>query len=103
MGEITKVAEAIHSPTSCIRCQSHVGPFADIDVELHFEGQIYLCKLCIDGAIRAMGGCTAEERAELEVKLSDAGDKLEAMRAKVLEAKREVISDLLAFQKELVA
>ena len=96
--EIRQVATA----SRCIRCQSHNGPFVDFDVEL-FEGPVTICKLCVDGAIRAMGGCTAEEKAELEVKLADARDEIERQRMKFRDAKREVISDLLAFQKEIVA
>jgi hypothetical protein len=95
--EIRQVAIATVSPTCCVRCQSHVGPFADIDVE-HFDvGQLYLCKLCIDGAIRAMGGCTREERADLETRLADCFDRIDALRGDVAEAKRAAVSDFADF------
>jgi len=98
--EIRQVAIPTSSPTCCIRCQSHVGPFADLDVEL-FDGNLYLCKLCADGVTRAMDGCSAEERAGYETRLADAADEIERLRGDVTDAKRTVISELLEFQKKL--
>jgi hypothetical protein len=95
--EIRQVATATVSPTCCVRCQSQVGPFADIDVE-HFDvGQLYLCKLCADGVTRAMGGCSAEEKATIETQLADKDDRVEELVGLLAEAKRAAVSEFAEF------
>jgi hypothetical protein len=98
--EIRQVAVATVSPTACVRCHSQTGPFADIDV-VHFDlEQIYICKLCSDGITRAMGGCTAEEKAGLETQLRDKDDRVEELIGHLAEAKRAAVSEFAEFLRE---
>lgn len=43
MSEFRRVQHAERSPTKCLACGDHLGPFVDLEIDLPVYGWVYLC------------------------------------------------------------
>lgn len=73
MSEFKKVQFAELSPTKCVTCGDHIGPFVDLEVELPVYGHLYLCIStearpgCVRQIARHDGMVSADEYRTLQL------------------------------------
>lgn len=86
MAEFKLVQHAVFSPTRCVTCGDHVGPFIDLEVELPVYGHLYLC-----ASNDSRPGCV-QQMARLDHMVEE----------HLLVAAQDLISDLYADLDELM-
>lgn len=93
MSEFRRVEHAQFSPTKCVACGDHLGPFIDLEQELPVYGHLYLC-----AATEARPGCVHQiARLDYMVEASVV-QELEQRNAE-LEADIDLLVDRLKGEK----
>lgn len=116
MPEFNVTAHSDRSPSGCFWCQSHGGPFVDLQLSdtpvyteagiRNFSGAVYLCFTCVRQIARATGDFAdpkelAEAKAELQrmsLKLAQMELDVESAEAKASLTERKLLT---RFEREL--
>lgn len=78
MPEFRKVDHAVASPTTCVGCGTHAGPFIDLGIALPVYGALYLCVEtesrvgCAGQIAKLNGGLTRNQAHALNEQLESA-------------------------------
>lgn len=107
MPEFRKVNAATYSPTSCVCCGDHEGPFLDTQVELPGYGWVYICASnenrpgCLQQMARLDYMHSDEYVTELRDEMADLEERNNALQDELAEVVRGKSVKVGTLQKAL--
>lgn len=102
MSEFKRVEHATFSPTKCVACGDHVGPFIDLEVELPVYGHLYLCTSnssrsgCVQQIARLDAMVEEGHLREAEQVIESLQEEKEGLKRSLREDKVVSLNDVLA-------
>ena len=101
MSEFKRVEHAQFSPTTCLTCGTHEGPFIDCEVDVPVLGHVYICcesegkSGCLAQMAEKDGMATRETIIDLTDKLVAAGERVRVLEDTLNDRKVTITAERL--------